>query len=106
MQIRTVALFFFASLSVYSLQPLTLHCLKTFEPLGPSGCFDRAAATDHRHQERRPRPLEIADDLDAVELAIQDREADLDPGGADLLEQLADDLGHRRLRVAAISATV
>jgi len=33
--------------------------------------------------------LEIADDRDAVELAVQDQIADFDPGGADLLEQLA-----------------
>ena len=95
MQISTVAFCFFASVSVDG-STARLVVREDVRAAGARRMIGRAAVTDHRHQKRRPRGLEIADDRDAVELAVQDQEADLDPGSADLFEQFADEIGHRQ----------
>src|SRR5215213_11597325 len=46
-----------------------LALLEDVRPTRSQRVLGRAAATDHGHQEWRPRPLEIADDLDVVEVA-------------------------------------
>jgi hypothetical protein len=76
--------------------PALLALLEDVRAAGAQRMIGWAAVTDHRHQKRRPRGLEVADDRDAVELAVQHQEADLDPGGAHLFEQFAGEVGHRQ----------
>ena len=56
-----------------------------------------AAMADHRHQERPPGPLQVADDLHAVEAAVQEQQPGLEPRlahqGQQLLEHVLERLG-------------
>src|SRR3954467_10864562 len=51
-----------------------LALLEDVRATGTQWMVGWATMTDHRHQERCPRRLEIADDRDAVEFAVQDQE--------------------------------
>ena len=60
-----------------------------------------AAVAGHRHQERPPRLLQVADDLDAVEAAVQEQQAGPEPRLGHQVEQLLEHVleplgaGHR-----------
>ena len=60
-----------------------------------------AAMADHRHQERPPGLLQVADDLGVVEAAVQEQQAGPEPGFAHQVQQLLEHVleplgaGHR-----------
>ena len=72
---RPWALSFLPSLRVWRNHPLFFSCLKMFDPLGAFGMIGLAAVADNWHEERPPRPLQVADDRHAVEAAVQQRTA-------------------------------
>ena len=66
----------------------------------------RAAVTDHRHQERHPRRLEVANDRHAGEPAIQQEQSGPDAHTGGLTEQTLDPLLERSPFLTPVRATV
>src|SRR5208283_2778914 len=68
--------------------PALLLLLEDVRPAGAFGMIGLAAVADNWHEERPPRPLQVADDRHAVEAAVQQQQPGLQPRLAHQEQQL------------------
>ena len=69
-----------------------LHQLENVRSAGSQRMIGLAAMADRRHQERPPRPLQVTDDLHAVETTVQEQQPRLEPCLAHQRQQLSEHL--------------
>ena len=65
-----------------------------------------AAVADHWHEERPPRPLQVADDRHAVEAAVQQQQPGLQPRLAHQEQQFLEYLLEALQRITGVTAKV